>query len=57
MHDCTPLEQGSGESPVPRPNLQDMPTLYVCDISYALDSLQVNKEVLVVVRFHRDVNT
>jgi hypothetical protein len=57
MHDCTPLEQGSGESPVPRPNLQDMPALYVCDISYALDSLQVNKEVLVVVRFHRDVNT
>jgi hypothetical protein len=39
VHDCTPLEQGTGESPVPRPNLQHMPAFYVCDISYALDSL------------------
>jgi hypothetical protein len=57
VHDCTPLEQGTGESPVTRPNLQHMPAFYVCDISYSLYSLGVNKEMLVVIRFHRDVNT
>jgi hypothetical protein len=57
MHDRTPLEQGAGENAVPRPNLQDMLTLYFCDIGYALDSMRVDKEMLVVVRFHRDVNT
>jgi hypothetical protein len=38
VHDCTPLEQGTGKSPVPRSNLQHMPAFYLCDISYALDS-------------------
>jgi hypothetical protein len=57
VHDCTPLEQGTGESPIPWPNLQHMPAFHVCDISYSLYSLGVNKEMLVVIRFHRDVNT
>jgi hypothetical protein len=57
MHDCTTLEQGTGKNPVPRPNLQHMPAFYLCDIGYSLYSMGVNKEMLVVIRFHRDVNT
>ncbi len=57
MDDCTPVEQGTGECPVARPDLEHAFPLYILKIRYPLYCMRINEEVLVVVRFHRVVKT
>jgi hypothetical protein len=57
MDTGTPVKQGTRECPVARPDFQHLPVPHINEVGYPVDRLRVNKEVLVVVRFHFEVKT
>jgi hypothetical protein len=57
VHDGPPVKQGTGESPVPRPNLKHTSAFNISKVCYTVYRMQIDKKMLIMMRFHRVVNT
>jgi hypothetical protein len=54
---CPMIEQGTGQSPLSRPDFKHMFPLYICKVRNAFYRMRIDKEMLIVMRSHFDVNT
>jgi hypothetical protein len=56
-HHRPPIQQGTGKCPVSRADLEDKGSFHVGKVRNALHGEWIDKEVLIVIRFHFEVNT
>ena len=57
MHNCPAIEQGTGEGTVTRPDLKHPFAFHFSKVCYPVYRMRIGEEMLVVMRFHRVVNT
>jgi hypothetical protein len=57
VHDGPAIEQGTGESPVTRPNLKHTFTFHFSKVRYTVYRMRIGKKMLIMMRFHLVVNT
>jgi hypothetical protein len=57
MDNCTPIEQGTGESPVTRAHLKHTFAVNIRKVCYTVNRMRIDKKMLIMMRFHLVVNT
>jgi hypothetical protein len=57
VHNSPAIEQGTGEYPVTRPNLKHSFTFHFSKVRYTVYRKRIGKEMLIMMCFHRVVNT
>jgi hypothetical protein len=57
VHNCPSVEQRTGKSPVTRSNLKHTFAFYISKVCYTIYRMRIGKKMLIMMRFHRVVNT
>jgi hypothetical protein len=57
VHDGPAVEQSTGKSPVTRPDLKHTFAFHISKVYYTIYRMRIGKKMLIMMRFHRVVNT